>query len=88
MLRKPYTLIKGHFISVRRLSRAYLYSWVRGVNNVLLDGVENRSWRIVLNKAFFDKEVYSDEDDVWDDEGRSYHKNIMANEDDAFYWLW
>ena len=88
MLRRPYTLIKGHFISVRWLSRAYLYSWVRGVNNVLLDGVENRSWRMVLNKAFFDKEVYSDEDDVWDDEGRSYHKNIMANEDDAFYWLW
>ena len=43
---------------------------------------------MVLNKAFFDKEVYSDEDDVWDDEGRSYHKNIMANEDDTFYWLW
>ena len=43
---------------------------------------------MVLNKAFFNKEVYSDEDDVWDDEGRSYQKNIMANEDDAFYWLW
>ena len=71
-----------------RLSRAYIYSWVRGVNNVLLVGVENRSWRMVLNKAFLDKEVYSDEDDVWDDEDRSYHKNIMANEDDAFYWLW
>ena len=88
MLSRLYTLVNGHFISVRRLSRAYLYSWVRGVNNVLLDGVENRSWRMVLNKAFFDKEVYSDEDDVWDDEGRSCHKNIMANEDDAFYWLW
>ena len=88
MLRRLYTLVNGHFISVRRLSRAYLYSWVRGVNNVLLDGVENRSWRMVLNKAFFDTEVYSDEDDVWDDEGRSCHKNIMANEDDAFYWLW
>ena len=87
MLRRPYTLVKGHFISVRRLSRDDLYSWVRGVNNVLLDGIENRSWRMVLNKAFFDKEVYSDEDDVWDDEGRSCHKNIMANEDDAFYWL-
>lgn len=60
----------------------------RNAYNVLLDGVENRYWLMVLNKPFFVIEVYSDEDDVWDDEGRSYHKNIMANEDDAFYWLW